>query len=207
MSYSNTHRARQGPGDDTSTDSLSDIVDQVRDLASAECLSLHDVLETIGDASFGPILLLPALAVATPLSGIPLFSSLMGIVILLVALQMLLRRQHLWLPDWVLQRQVKGQVVHKAFGYLRPVAAWSDAHTHHRAQWLLRPPFVVVPQLLCVLSGVMMPMLEVVPFSSSALGTGVALLALGMMTRDGLVLALGVIPYGIVGWLTVTTLA
>ncbi|MCK0097703.1 exopolysaccharide biosynthesis protein [Yoonia sp. F2084L] len=183
---------------------LTDIIDQVIDLAQAERISLRDVLRTIGDASFAPILLLPALAVATPLSGIPLFSTTMGILIFLIAGQMLLRRENLWLPGWILRREVKGQLVRDGFIKLYPVARWIDARTERRMRIVARRPLVFVPQVLCLLSGMVMPVLELVPFTSSIMGVGVALLALGMLTRDGLLTMIGMIPYAIVGWLIAT---
>lgn len=182
-------------------ESLPKVVAQIIDLGEADTVSLRDVLKEIGDASFAPILLLPALAAATPLSGIPLFSAMMGVVIFLVAGQMLLQRKHPWLPDWVLRREVKGDVLQKAFGYVQPVAKWFDKWTRHRMRWLISRPLVFIPQLLCVLSGMIMPVLEFVPFSSSIMGVGVALLALGMMTRDGLVVLLGTLPYALIGYL------
>ena len=180
---------------------LTDIINQVIDLAAADRISLRDVLRTIGDASFAPILLLPALAVATPLSGIPFFSTTMGILIFLIAAQMLLRREHLWLPDWILRRHIKGQLVRDGFRRLYPVAGWIDARTERRMRFVARRHLVFVPQLLCLLSGMIMPILEFVPFTSSILGVGVALLALGMLTRDGLLTIIGMLPYVIVGWL------
>jgi hypothetical protein len=48
-----------------------------------------------------------------------------------------------------------------------------------------------------------MPLLEFVPFTSSIIGVGVALLALGILTRDGLLTIIGMLPYAIVGWLIV----
>ena len=184
--------------------SLSAIIDQVMNVAQSERVSLREVLERIGDASFAPILLLPAVAVATPLSGIPMFSSLMGIVICLVSMQMLVRKRHIWLPDWVLRRQVRGHVVQRAFKSAYPVANWLDARTYSRLRVFVHRPFVFVPQLLCVLSGAVMPLLEFVPFTSSVMGVGVALLALGMLTRDGVVVLLGMIPYAVVGSLIST---
>ena len=52
-----------------------------------------------------------------------------------------------------------------------------------------------------------MPLLEFVPFSSSIMGVGVALLALGILTRDGIVILLGLVPYGVVGWLITSAVA
>lgn len=180
---------------------LPEIIDRVLSAAEAEVVDLGTVLQSFGRASFTPILLLPALAVATPLSGIPLFSSLMGIIIALVSAQMLLRRRYLWLPDWVLRRQVKGAAVQKAFTRIRPVAAWVERRTAQRLQILMHRPLIFVPQALCLVSGLIMPPLEFVPFSSSILGVGIAFLALGMLTRDGVVTIIGLIPYGGVAWL------
>lgn len=187
--------------------SLSAVIGQVIYVAQSERVSLRKVIEQVGDVSFAPILLLPAVAVATPLSGIPLFSSLMGVVICLVSMQMLMRRRHLWLPDWVLRREVKGDVVCRAFQALYPVARWVDARTDRRMRIFVHRPLIFIPQLMCVVSGAIMPVLEFVPFSSSVLGVGVALLALGMLTRDGFVIVLGLIPYGLVGWLITTATA
>ncbi|WP_420862976.1 exopolysaccharide biosynthesis protein [Algirhabdus cladophorae] len=187
--------------------SLSEILDRVIEIAQSERISLRQILHTIGDASFAPMLLLPALAVATPLSGIPLFSSLMGVVIVLVASQMVLRREHLWLPDWILRRTIKGHLVRDGFAKVQPVAKWMDARTARRLKLFTHRPLVFVPQLLCLLSGMIMPVLEFVPFSSSILGAGVALLALGMLTRDGVLIILGLIPYALVGRLVWAALA
>lgn len=197
------HRADHVPDAPPVLRGLSEIIDQVIDLAAADRISLREVLRAIGDASFAPILLLPALAVATPLSGIPFFSTTMGILIFLIAGQMLLQRQHLWFPDWVLRREVQGHLVRDGFRKLYPVAHWIDARTHARLRIFARRPLVFVPQMLCLVSGLIMPLLEFVPFSSSIIGVGVALLALGMLTRDGLLTLIGMLPYAIVGWLIV----
>jgi len=181
--------------------SLPEIIDRVIATAEAEVVDLEAMIAAFGRASFTPILLLPALAVATPLSGIPLFSSLMGIMIALVSFQMLLRRRSLWLPQWVLRRQVKGDLVRRAFARIRPVTVWIDRHTAERFGAFVSVPFVFVPQALCFVSGLIMPLLEFVPFSSSTLGVGISLLALGMLTRDGVLTLIGLLPYGGVAWL------
>lgn len=181
--------------------SLPEIIDRVLDVAQADQVALRSVIASFGRASFMPILLLPALAVVTPLSGIPLFSSLMGMVIALVSVQMLLRRRSLWLPDWILRREVRGEVLAAAFTRIRPVAVWVEGHTAQRFRAFVHRPLVWIPQALCFVSGLLMPLLEFVPFSSSAVGVGVTLLALGMLTRDGVLTVIGLLPYGLVIWL------
>ena len=79
--------------------SVSEIVDSLGDAATGEKTSLREAIESLGEASFVPVLMAPALAVVTPLSGIPLFSSICGALIALVSIQMLLNRDHLCEPQ------------------------------------------------------------------------------------------------------------
>ncbi|GAB5446933.1 exopolysaccharide biosynthesis protein [Gymnodinialimonas sp.] len=181
--------------------SLPEIIDRVLEAAEAETTDIRTILQSFGRASFTPVLLLPAIAVATPLSGIPFFSSLMGILIVLVSAQMLARRRFLWLPNWILARKVAGNVLESAFTRLKPVAAWLDRRTAERFRLLFHRPLIFIPQLICLISGLIMPFLEFVPFSSSVVGVGVAVLTLGMLARDGVVILIGLLPYGVLAYL------
>lgn len=143
--------------------------------------------EELGHSSLSAVLAAPALAVVTPLSGVPLFSSACGILICLVSGQMLLGRQHLWLPQWLGRRKIEGRAVRKMTATLRQAARWLDRHSSKRLPALLRQPFLTVIRLVCLICGALMPVLEIVPFSSSLLGATVSLLAVAMLTRDGLI--------------------
>jgi len=177
------------------TEILVGIVDRIVAATDKEQVGIDDLVQAIGHASFAPVLLIPAIAVATPLSGIPMFSALMGVLIFLVSLQMLLRRDQLWLPKWLLNRKTNSARVRLVFERLRPAMAWLDAHTYSRLTAFVHRPLIFIPQTLCVLSGLLMPFLEFVPFSSSLVGAAVALLAFGMLARDGLFVILGLALY------------
>nr|WP_256327092.1 exopolysaccharide biosynthesis protein [Roseicitreum antarcticum] len=170
-------------------------VNRILAATDKEQVSVEDLVQAIGHASFTPVLLIPAIAVASPLSGIPMFSALMGILIFLVSLQMLLRRDRLWLPKWLLNRKTSSARVRLVFERLRPAMTWLDAHTYARLTAFVHRPLIFIPQTLCVLSGLIMPFLEFVPFSSSLVGGAVALLAFGMFARDGLFVMLGLALY------------
>lgn len=174
---------------------LAAIVDRVIEATYKEQVDINDLVQSIGHASFTPLLLFPAIAVATPLSGIPLFSSLMGVLIFLVAVQMLFRRDQLWLPQWLLRRKTNSSRVRSVFQRLRPALEWLDTHTYARLAAFVHRPLIFISQILCVLSGLMMPFLEFVPFSSSLIGSAVALLAFGMLARDGLFVIFGLTVY------------
>lgn len=178
---------------------MRDMLDSLSDSAHGEETSLDDIVEALGQASFVPVLLAPALAVVTPLSGIPLFSSFCGIFIALVAGQSLIGRSHLWLPGWLTRRAVPTKRLKKGIDQLRKPAAWIDRHSGERLTFLVTPPADRLIFLACLLCGMAMPLLEVVPFSSSILGAAVTLMAFTLLARDGLfaLLALVVIAGGL----------
>jgi len=180
--------------------SLSAIIDRAMDEARRDQVAVGDIVEAFGSASFVPLLLVPAVAVVTPLSGIPAFSSLCGIAIFLISVQWLIGRECVWLPQWIMRRDLSGDRVGKALTNIRPWAARLDRHTRKRLSFLFRRPFRVLPQLSCTLFGAMMPFLELVPFSSSLLGAAVTLLALSMLTRDGLYALIALLPVAAVTW-------
>lgn len=169
-------------------------------------VSVEDLVNSVGRTSLVPLLLLPSIALVSPLSGIPLFSATMGLLIVLISSQILLRRNHVWLPQRLLTLQTKSARMRRALHWVEPATVWLDERAQTRLTILARPPFVVIPQIMCLLSGLALPALEFVPFSSTLVGMAVALLALGMLARDGIILLIGCLPYVAVGWLIYTIL-
>ena len=74
----------------------------------------------------------------------------------------------------------------------------SHRHTRQRFRVLTVPPFRQWLYLLCFLCGAAMPFLELVPFSSSLLGTAVVIMATALLARDGLLALLGSVVIGAV---------
>ena len=155
--------------------------------------SIRKIVQSLGEHSLAPNLIFVALAVASPLSGIPLFSSICGIAIALISAQMLIGRDHIWLPSFVMSRQIDGDKLDRALKTLRRPARWLDRVTRPRLGFLVHGPVRKLTQALCLVCGLVMPFLEIVPFTSSFLGSVVALLAFGMLARDGLFTLIGIL--------------
>lgn len=167
--------------------SLTAIIERVMALSDAPKVSVRDLVTGFGEASFLPFLLVPALIVVSPLSGIPLLSTICGTIIALIALQMLLpRRTHLWLPEAVMRQRIGTARLASGLRRIERPARWIDSRAHQRLQILVRPPLSIMAQGVCFLCGAMMPFLELVPFSSSILASAVVLFGVGFLARDGL---------------------
>ncbi|MEM5583749.1 exopolysaccharide biosynthesis protein [Roseibium sp. AS2] len=179
---------------------LTDLIDRTVDVAWRDTLRLGRVVDTFEQTGFAALIMIPAAAVVTPLSGIPLFSSLCGLTIALFSVQWLIGRDQVWLPQWLGRRSLAGSKVREAMTRLRPAAAWLDDHSHTRVRFLFHRPFRFLLPLSCALFGAFMPLLELVPFSSSLLGGAVCLIAFSRMTRDGLYALIAILPVGAAVW-------
>jgi hypothetical protein len=172
---------------------VEDILARLDATAQGERVTLGDVLAAFGRRSFLPMLMVPALLVLSPLSGIPLFSTVCGLTIALISAQMLWPgRDCLWLPARLTRQRVSGARARRAVARLGRLARWLDRHARGRGGLLVgHRPGRAALELCCLLAGAAMPVLEVVPFSSSVLGLAVLLIATGLLTRDGLFAAAG----------------
>ena len=176
---------------------VREIIDRLETTAQRDNVTLKDLVEACGPASFVPTLMVPALLVVSPLSGIPLFSSFCGIIIVFIAAQMLFKRSHLYLPHAVTRHTVPGDRLRGGLKRMRRVADFLDRHTHKgRLGQFVGHGARILPQSLCVIAGALMPLLEIVPFSSSILGTAVLSFSIALLTRDGVFVLVGMAIIG-----------
>ena len=173
--------------DDTrSAHPVRDVVARLEEMMQEDHVTLGDLISAFGPASFVPALMVPALLVVSPLSGVPFFSSLCGLTIALIALQMLVAREHLWLPAVLMRRRVGAARLRRTMASIHRVADWLDRNSRDRLRLLVHPPGIALPQGLAALCGAMMPFLELLPFSSSILGMAVLMFSVSFLARDGL---------------------
>jgi hypothetical protein len=180
-------------------ESLSDVLAALKSASNrAEVLSVRDILTEIGDRSFATVLLVPALLLVSPLSAIPGTPTIGAILIILIVLQWLMGRRHLWFPETVMRRSIKAERVRAGAHWLERPAGWIDSHARQRLVFLTRGPLSLLPLFLILIIAATWPVLELLPMVTSIGAFTVTLFAFGLMTKDGLWIALG---YGFVGLL------
>lgn len=165
---------------------LTQLLEAIDDAAGGNEASVQDILDKIGDQSIMPVVLAIALILVSPLSGIPGLPTLSSVVIVMVMAQAFSRREHLWLPAFVCKRRIRSDRVRKAVAWMRKPAAWIDRHSHPRLHLVTAGPLRWLTLLACLLVPLIWPFLELLPFVTSIGATAVALMAFGLITRDGL---------------------
>lgn len=148
-------------------------------------VSIGEMMDSVGRRSFGPMVLLVGVILVTPLSGLPGIPTIMGLLTLLTLGQILLGRQHFWLPGWIVKREVSRQKLLKGLRWLRPFARRIDSLIRRRLTLLVDGPGLYLMALGCMVIAIVMPATEVVPFSASIAGLALVAFGLAMVARDG----------------------
>jgi hypothetical protein len=169
--------------------SVSDILNILRRTADRhDRVTIGDVLDAIGDRTYGPALLIPALIEITPIGGIPGLPTFLALIIAVAAVQLLLDKDHLWLPQFIQQRAVSADKLHKAADKLNPFAVRLDRWFHGRLTRFVRQPLPRIAAAIVVALCLTVPPLEFVPFASTGPMLAIAAFGLAMLVRDGLLM-------------------
>ncbi|MGY6536719.1 MAG: exopolysaccharide biosynthesis protein [Pararhodobacter sp.] len=178
--------------------SLSGVLDKLGSAGDDDRVTIGEILDNVGDRSLAPILLVPALVTASPISGIPGVPTLTGIIVALIVVQMLMGRDTLWLPARLSRQSIARSKMQKAVAFLRKPVAWLDRLMRPRLCWLADRPWIYVALLICLAIAVTTPVMELMPFVITIAATAIGFFAAGILMRDGLVVLIG---YAFVGLL------
>ncbi len=170
-------------------ETLRDVLDALAAApdAGSDHVSLGDIVESIGRRSFGPLLLVAGLLAVSPLTGIPGMPTTLGMLVALIAGQLLLRRKRLWLPHWLENRRIHREALCKCVKWLRRPARVVDRFLEPRLEGVTRRGGLYTIALVCTIVGVGMPSLELVPFSAHIAGLAITAFGLALLAHDGLV--------------------
>jgi hypothetical protein len=172
---------------------LTALLEQIRHAGEGEeKVSLAAILDSVGQRSFAPFLLIAGVITLAPLVGdIPGVPTLMALLVILSSVQLLIGRDHIWLPGWLLERRVSRARFRKALDLMARPAGWADRLLKPRLSRLTRPPAHLPVALTCLMIALAMPPMEVVPFTANGAGLALTLFALALLANDGLMALLG----------------
>ncbi len=169
--------------------SIEEVLEGIEDLGERrDEVCVGDALDQFGRRSFGPILLLLPLIELSPIGGIPGVPSLLALSIGLIAGQLLLGHDHVWLPRFIERRAVNGDRLARAAHHLDGAAAAMDRWFRGRLKWLTEGFWPRIAAAVIMLLCCMVPPLELLPFASSAPMIAIAAFGLALMVRDGLLM-------------------
>jgi hypothetical protein len=152
-----------------------------------ERVSLGSILKVVGHRSFGPLLLVAGLVMFAPIIGdIPGVPVMMGVLVVLTAGQLLFRREHLWLPRWLLKRSVAQDRLDKVLKRLQSPVRFVDRLLRQRLTIFTDGAGVYVIAIVCTIISAATPLMEVVPLTANGAGAILTIFGLALIAHDGL---------------------
>ena len=174
---------------------LEDVLDRViqlghhngEDEAAHGRVSVANLMDKIGERSFGPLMLVPSLIALSPVGAIPGLPAVTSVVILLITGQILLGHPHFWIPAWLGARSVDAHRLESGLSKLQPAARFIDRFLlSARLTWLTTGPFFYAIALLCFLIALVTPILEIIPLGGIPPNAALVAFSLAITARDGL---------------------
>lgn len=184
------------------TTTLEELFDQIENAdAEGEQVSMNAILDEVGHRSFGPLLLLAGIITLAPIIGdIPGMPTIMAVFVILSAGQLLFRREHFWLPEWLLRRSISRDKLTKGLNWMRTPAGYIDHWIRPRLEMFVNGAGTYLIAVVCVIIALAMPVMEVVPFSANGAGAALTAFGLSLIARDGLLSLIALIfAFGTLG--------
>lgn len=188
--------------------SLTELLQRLRtETEGIDQVSVADILNAVGERSFGPIVLIAGIITLAPLVGdFPGVPTLLGLVVLLTLGQLIFHRRSIWIPGKLARRNIGRQKLIKGLDWVDKPARFVDRWTKRRMAWLVRGPGQYLMAILCMLVAAAMPLMEVVPFSANGGGLALTAFGLAIVARDGLLALLAILATGGTAWFILTHL-
>lgn len=174
----------------------SDMLRKMVDKNRADRISFFDIKTALHERGFGILMVILAIPVSLPIPIPPGSTLLPGIPMLILSVQMLMGLDSPWLPGWIGNRTIKrstlANIVEVAAPHLK------------RIERLLKPRFSfassktgerIIGLVACILSLLVM---NPVPFTHMVPAWGILIMSLGLLSKDGVTIILGIVT-GVIG--------
>lgn len=164
----------------------SDLLDDLAEAFPGEHVSAGELIDRLDSRAHGMLLLVLALPMCIP--NIPGISTIFGVLMLAPALQLVFGSRRLWVPNRVRRWSIAGSALRRTFS--------AAAGPLRRIEYLIKPRWSRLTRfpatILVGLQTLLMALILIlpIPFANWPPGITVALTALALLQRDGLLMLL-----------------
>lgn len=185
---------------------LTGTLDTIRDHTQGPKISAGELIKALNSRGYGPLLIGPALITILPTGAIPGVPSLCALLVILISVQILIRRSHPWLPKRLTHMAFDRDQFLRAVEHIKPYTQKIDAFTYPRFSFLIQDnvkPFIAV---ISIALSIAIMILGFIPFMAMIPAFGILCLGVGLTARDGLLFmvsfmicaaSLWALPYGL----------
>jgi hypothetical protein len=172
---------------------LGDALEQLLETDNPRGPSIGEITETVGEKGFGLLLMVLSLPSALPVPA-PGYSTPFGIAIGLIAMQMILGRQSIWLPERSKRVRIKPSLAKTMLGAAAKFLRKIERFIKPRQRWIRsRPGQASLAAVILIMACLMM---LPIPLTNTFPAMVIFLIGIGLSEEDGL-LAIGAFGIGL----------
>lgn len=176
---------------DTDVRTISELLEELSGKYKAKTLSVEQLVKGFHERGFGFFLFIFALPMALPIPVPPGINVLLATPLLLLTAQQAVGRKTIWLPDAILKKRFERESMVSAIEKSLPFTRKLEIFIQPRLAFITQPPISRVIGLLGFIMA--LAICVPVPLTNTIPSFGIALMAIGVLMRDGLTVCAGAI--------------
>ncbi len=171
---------------------LSALLDELAELANSrkEKVYLSTIIEVFHERGFGVLLFLLALPAALPIPALGI-NMIIALPILLLTVQQAMGRHTVWMPEKIQKRTLKPKQIIGFIKKARPIINFLEMFFKPRMAFITRGLFSILIGLFGTVFAVSITL--PIPLTNTVPAMAIALMSIGVITRDGLAVIVGAI--------------
>ena len=154
-------------------------------------ITLGELKEALHERGFGILLLVLSLPLTIPLPFPPAYTTILAVPLLVFSGEMLLGCQSVWLPGWLERRSVRRSYIAFFLRKTAPMLRVCERFTRHRFAIfntvIGEKIYALVTMCSACCIALPLPMTNCIP------ATGIVLMSLGLLNKDGIFVLLGIV--------------
>jgi len=180
----------------------SDFLSKVVKANRSDLVTIDELKISLHERGFGILLMLFTLPVSVPIPYIPGITTLFAIPIIFLSVQMVLGFEFPWLPKWLTKISIKRKILRYAILKSSPILK--------KVEKLLKPRLSLITsghghQIIGFFATIFAVCIALpLPFTNFIPALGIIAMSLGLLSRDGFIILIGIV-IGVIG--TIFTLA
>lgn len=173
----------------TEARSISQLLLDFQGTLKAERTSVAQITDAFHERGFGVLLLIFALPMALPVPVPPGINIVLASPLLFLTAQQMVGRHKIWFPRWLNNREIQAKTLHGFLDKAVPFLQKLEVLTKPRLVFLTQSTTQKITGLL----GLIMALTVCIPLplTNTVPSFGIAVMALGVLMRDGLAVAVG----------------
>ncbi len=166
----------------------SDVLEDAVKQHQADLVSVGELMHALHERGFGLLLIIFVLPNCIPVPA-PGPSSVTAIPLLFLAVQLVAGKESPWLPSWINKKKIRRSLLAKIVGKAAPRMKKIEKLLRQRMSFASSDTGERIIGILCIIFSLCIAL--PFPWTNFVPGLGILIMALGLLSRDGVTIIIG----------------